>query len=66
MNYQQMIQNHQNLWDAYIKHRFVKQLVSQELPLSSFRHYLLQDFVFLKKSAQLFIQIREKDIGTKQ
>lgn len=35
-------------WEAYINHPFVDQLARGVLPERCFRHYLLQDYVFLK------------------
>ncbi len=35
------------LWDAYTRHQFVEALRDGTLPLASFLHYLVQDYVFL-------------------
>ena len=35
-------------WHAYIRHPFVLQLANASLPEDCFRHYLTQDYVFLK------------------
>ena len=35
------------LWDGYVGHAFVQQLGSGELPEACFRHYLVQDYLFL-------------------
>jgi len=40
-------QAHQNDWDAYIRHDFVRQLGAGMLAEDSFRHYLQQDYLFL-------------------
>ena len=34
-------------WDAYCGHEFVRRIGDATLPEQSFRHYLLQDYVFL-------------------
>ena len=34
-------------WAAYVNHSFVEQLAAGTLPEACFRHYLLQDYVFL-------------------
>lgn len=34
-------------WSAYVNHRFVRELAAGTLAESSFRHYLMQDYVFL-------------------
>ncbi|MCR4942472.1 MAG: thiaminase II [Campylobacter sp.] len=35
------------LWDAYIKHEFVKQIESGDLPMQNFLFYLKQDYIYL-------------------
>ena len=35
------------IWDDYIHHDFVKQLAAGTLALDSFRHYLVQDYLYL-------------------
>ena len=34
-------------WDAFVGHRFVRQLANGSLPEDCFRHYLTQDYIFL-------------------
>src|SRR5215813_4180804 len=34
-------------WHAYTRHKFVLQLASGDLPEACFRHYLVQDYLFL-------------------
>ncbi|MFK7963940.1 MAG: thiaminase II [Burkholderiaceae bacterium] len=34
-------------WTRYTKHAFVEGLATGELPLAAFRHYLIQDYLFL-------------------
>ena len=34
-------------WDAYVNHEFVRRLGDGTLPEASFRHYLIQDYLFL-------------------
>ena len=34
-------------WDAYVGHEFVRHLGSGSLPEAAFRHYLIQDYLFL-------------------
>lgn len=34
-------------WSAYVNHPFVERLASAQLPQASFRHYLVQDYLFL-------------------
>lgn len=37
----------QNQWQAYVGHDFVRQLGRGSLPEACFRHYLVQDYIFL-------------------
>ena len=39
-------------WQAYTRHDFVRQLARGELPEACFRHYLKQDYLFLKHFAR--------------
>ncbi|MFT5429119.1 MAG: thiaminase/transcriptional activator TenA [Psychrobacter glaciei] len=46
MNYQ-TLRHHCPTWDDYIQHDFVKQLAAGTLAPDSFRHYLVQDYLYL-------------------
>ncbi|WP_201574360.1 thiaminase II [Psychrobacter sp. H8-1] len=46
MNYQTLRHNCPS-WDDYIQHDFVKQLAAGTLASDSFRHYLVQDYLYL-------------------
>lgn len=46
MNYQNL-PAHCPSWSAYIHHDFVQQLITGALPLTAFRRYLEQDYLFL-------------------
>ncbi|PWK11436.1 thiaminase/transcriptional activator TenA [Psychrobacter immobilis] len=46
MNYQ-TLRHHCPTWDGYIQHDFVKQLTAGTLSPDSFRHYLVQDYLYL-------------------
>jgi len=46
MNYQTLLHNCPT-WDDYIQHDFVKQLTAGTLAPDSFRHYLVQDYLYL-------------------
>ncbi|KAJ1556312.1 hypothetical protein HK405_002715 [Cladochytrium tenue] len=35
-------------WDAYVDHAFVRDLEDGTLPLEAFKHYICQDYVFLR------------------
>ncbi|MEX1081037.1 MAG: thiaminase II [Halofilum sp. (in: g-proteobacteria)] len=41
-------------WQAYAQHTFVRQLGAGTLPESSFRHYLIQDYLFLKQYTRAY------------
>lgn len=42
----------QPLWHAYTHHPFVQQLSTGSLPLPAFRHYLIQDYLYLIQFAR--------------
>lgn len=46
MNFQ-TLKNNCPTWDDYITHDFVEQLAAGTLPADSFRHYLVQDYLYL-------------------
>jgi thiaminase/transcriptional activator TenA len=46
MDYQTLLHNCPT-WDDYIQHDFVKQLTAGTLAPDSFRHYLVQDYLYL-------------------
>lgn len=35
-------------WTAYVDHEFVRRLGAGDLPVAAFRHYLVQDYLFLR------------------
>src|SRR5580704_9975484 len=39
-------------WPAYTRHEFVRRLATGDLPQAAFRHYLIQDYLFLKHFAR--------------
>ncbi|WP_422383210.1 thiaminase II [Roseibium album] len=41
-------------WQDYTKHAFVEQLGSGKLPLECFKHYLVQDYLFLIQFARAY------------
>lgn len=41
-------------WDDYVRHDFVQQLGRGSLPVASFRHYLVQDYLFLIEFARAY------------
>ena len=41
-------------WQAYTRHAFVRQLGDGSLPQACFRHYLVQDYIFLKHFARAY------------
>ena len=41
-------------WDAYVRHPFVRALADGSLPDASFRHYLIQDYLFLGHLARAY------------
>ncbi len=41
-------------WEAYTRHRFVRELGAGTLPEACFRHYLCQDYLFLMQFARAY------------
>lgn len=41
-------------WNAYAEHEFVEQMGDGSLPEASFRHYLIQDYLFLIQFARAY------------
>jgi thiaminase/transcriptional activator TenA len=41
-------------WDAYVRHSFVRGLADGTLPHACFRHYLIQDYLFLGHFARAY------------
>lgn len=41
-------------WQAYTKHAFVERIAAGTLPEASFRHYLIQDYLFLKQYTRAY------------
>ncbi|EEE44324.1 thiaminase II [Roseibium alexandrii] len=41
-------------WASYVDHEFVRQLGKGDLPLSAFKHYLVQDYLFLIQFARAY------------
>jgi thiaminase/transcriptional activator TenA len=41
-------------WQAYTEHAFVEQIAAGTLPEASFRHYLIQDYLFLKQYTRAY------------
>ncbi len=41
-------------WSAYVSHEFVEKLGAGSLPEASFRHYLVQDYLFLIQFARAY------------
>ena len=51
---QQLIQQAQPHWNAYVNHDFVQQLEQGTLPLQNFQHYLKQDYLYLLQYNRAF------------
>ncbi len=41
-------------WTAYVEHSFVRQMQDGTLPQPAFRHYLVQDYLFLIQFARAY------------
>ncbi len=52
--FDQLKEVNKNVWEAYTRHQFVRQLGEGVLSESAFRHYLVQDYLFLKHFARAY------------
>ncbi|PSM51990.1 thiaminase II [Campylobacter blaseri] len=51
---QDLIDRNQSEWNQYQYHDFIKDLASSKLKLEAFKHYLIQDYIFLKNVGKLY------------
>ena len=65
MTYQELIQRYSDRWTHYTQHSFVQRLIDGSLPQEDFKHYLLQNFVFLQEAARC-ISLLERNITCKK
>lgn len=54
MNTQDLINACQSEWQSYVDHSYIQQLVAETLDKKAYRHYLQQDFLFLKHYARAY------------
>ena len=47
-------------WDAYVNHAFVRQLAAGTLQPSSYKHFLIQDYLFLRHFARAWALVAYK------
>ena len=52
-------------WEAYVRHGFVRQLGAGTLPESCFKHYLIQDYLFLIHFARAYALAAYKSVSYK-
>lgn len=50
--FERLKDDHAQDWQAYVEHRFVRELATGELPQAAFQHYLKQDYLFLIQFAR--------------
>jgi len=43
-----------DVWSSYVDHEFVRKLGQGDLPLGAFKHYLVQDYLFLIQFARAY------------
>lgn len=53
-------------WQAYVQHDFVKRLGDGSLPEANFRHYLVQDYLFLIQFARAYALAAYKAASLKE
>lgn len=49
-----LVMPNQAFWQEYTSHEFVEQLATGQLPIHCFKHYLQQDYLFLKHYARAY------------
>lgn len=56
----------QGAWKAYTEHAFVRQLADGTLPISCFKHFLRQDYLYLIQYARLqgLVAYKSEDLDT--
>lgn len=54
MLFEKLVDNANYLWDDYINHQFVHDLVSEKLNKNKFKNYLEQDYIYLKGYNECF------------
>ncbi|MBK1697620.1 TenA family protein [Rhodovibrio salinarum] len=47
-------------WDAYVNHPFVRQLAAGTLETASYKHFLIQDYLFLRHFARAWMLVAYK------
>ncbi len=57
MLYEKLVATNSNEWNNYTKHRFATQIVTGELKLEKFKHYIAQDYLYLKAYRNCFLHM---------
>lgn len=48
----------QGVWKAFTEHNFVKELANASLSLKAFKHYLIQDYLYLVSMTARYPYVR--------
>ena len=50
--FERLVMANADAWEAYTEHAFVEMMADGSLPIAAFRHYLVQDYLFLIQFAR--------------
>lgn len=62
MLYKKLIENNKQVWLEYTKHPFAEKIASGDLKVEKFKHYLGQDYLYLKAYRNCFIHMAQNSI----
>lgn len=62
---QDLIEKNKKEWEQYLHHDFIRDLANSKLKMESFKHYLVQDYIFLKNVSKIYALAvyKSKDIN---
>lgn len=49
-----LFENTKHIWEKYLSHPFITEIGESTLPKEKFRHYLIQDYLYLKEYSKVF------------
>lgn len=57
MLYEKLVATNSSEWNDYTKHKFATQITAGELKLEKFKHYIAQDYLYLKAYRNCFLHM---------
>ncbi|TQR61263.1 thiaminase II [Campylobacter troglodytis] len=64
--FQRLIEENAEIWDAYVHHKFVKELEKGSLPRENFLFYLKQDYIYLHNYARCYALLANNASNAKE